>query len=91
MERGAQREIWEGLTVLSLLCCPNFQKEKANPGSQENISHMAHLAADSARCSEDPAVLSQGRRVHRRRKVMCKNYVMGVDNGSPLCRPHLLC
>ena len=57
---------WEGLTVLSLLCCPNFQREKANPGSQENISHMAHLAADSSRCSADPAVLPQGRCEHMR-------------------------
>ena len=62
----------EGLVVLSLLFCPNFQREKANPWFRENISHMSHLVEVSVRCSEDPAILPQGQCMHMGWKVVCK-------------------
>ena len=38
---------WKGLTVFSLLLCPNFQRENVNP-FQENINCMAHSVEFSA-------------------------------------------
>lgn len=63
---------WKGLTVFSLLVCPNFQREKVNPWFQENINYMVHSVEVSARHSEDPAVLPQGPCVHVDGKLCAK-------------------
>lgn len=62
---------WKGLTVFSLLLCPNFQRENVNP-FQENINCMAHSVEFSARHSAGPAVLLWGQCVDVDGKLCAK-------------------